>query len=88
MSRYDGGNIYNINLICVVKLLNEFTRKMKFCQCEICMDNMCALTLAKLPPNYATNPLDKTTQLAEVDEDHVKHLMVSIIRKVSDTPHH
>lgn len=88
MSNYEGDNIYNINKIYVVNLLNQLMHSMNFCKCDICLDDICALTLAKLPPKYATNPLDKSSLLAKLDEKHIKHLMISIIKQVQETPHH
>lgn len=88
MESYDGENIYNINLVCVISTLNRLMGKIDFCHCEVCLNDICALTLTKLPPCYATNLYERENLISNIDQEHIKQLMIKLIDQVTKLPHH
>lgn len=45
---------YNLREVIVEKKLDEVWKDMNCCKCEICRDDIIALTLNKLPPKYVS----------------------------------
>lgn len=88
MVPYAADNLININLEYILQQLSKLMNKVEFCHCEICLDDICALTLAKLPPAYVTNLLDKESAFAKLDHAAIEALMMDVISKVKTAPHH
>ncbi len=69
-------------------------KKLKFCQCNICIQDIAAIALNKIPPKYKSNLFDKRNpnkyekqELAKAHDDARKYLL-DAIEKVNNKPHH
>ncbi len=88
MDSYNGDNLYNINLHCVLDVLNHLMHTHEFCTCEICLDDVCALTLSKMPPSYTTSMLEKDKKIKQIDLKELEERVKKVIALIAENPHH
>lgn len=68
--------------------------KVKFCQCDICIQDIAAIVLNTIPPRYKSNLFDKKNprgeekkQLEKIRND-ARNIILKAIAKVNNKPHH
>ena len=88
MTTYNGENIHNNNLFVILQQLNKIMPTTNVCKCEICLGDICALALTKLPPSYSTNLFDRDTAIQKIDAIAIAALVEQCIEQVSSNPHH
>lgn len=67
---------------------------MSFCNCTICLQDIAAIVLNKIPPLYKTNFVDKLSP-TDKEREKLEHLnviikeeLINAIEKVKMAPHH
>jgi len=74
------------------KIINE--KKVEFCQCNICIQDIAAIVLNKVNPRYKSNLFDKKnpSQYEKSDLEQTRRNIRKILRdgieKVKSNPHH
>lgn len=83
---------YNIREVMVEGKLDEVWKDMDCCKCEICRDDIIALTLNKLPPKYvATKEGELYGRAVECTTEknvEVVSQLIKAIKVVSKNPRH
>lgn len=88
MKKYNADNVFNINLHLVTEAINTLIKTEDFCQCPICLDDICAHSMIKLAPMYTTNLIDKERVLGKQDFEQIINLVKESIVVVTENPHH
>lgn len=91
---YDLSGINNINEELVVELMEKVLKEDKAtCKCQLCIEDIFALSLNKLKPLYVQSTFKETTfkdyDLTKIlDREKVTEAIQEAIKRVSRHPHH